>query len=474
MKSISVSDITLKSVSASDSPRLSFNEKVEVASTLDRLCADVIETAPITEGKQDVLFLHTISSLVKYSAIACPVGDTEESVCETYDAIKGAKKPRLVVSVPVSTVGMEYICKKKPQKVLEMIEALTKKAVSLCADVEVSFSDATRAEHDFLVKAIECAVTCGAKTVTVCDDAGTALPGEFGEFIATLAKDVPSLSEVTLAVAPSNAIDMASADAVAAIENGATCIKTSLIPDSGVYLESIAKILRAKGESLGVETYLDMTKLANAVSKMDFLTSQPTEKDKGSSPFDSGTGNGFGEIVIDGSESFAALAEIVEKMGYELSDEDLKAVYAEFKKAVGKKSIGAAELDNIIAATAMQVSPTYKLASYVINSGDIITPTANLELVRDGETLRGFCIGDGPIDAAFLAIEKITGHHYELDDFRIRSVTRGHEAMGSTLVKLRHNGRVFSGSGISTDIVGASINAYINALNKICFEEEVK
>ena len=161
-------------------------------------------------------------------------------------------------------------------------------------------------------------------------------------------------------------------------------------------------------------------------------------------------------------------------MGYELSDEALKAVYAEFKKAVGKKSIGAAELDNIIAATAIQDSPPYKLASNVISSGDIITPTANLELVRDGETLRGFCIGDGPIDAAFLAIEKITGHHYELDDFRIRSVTRGHEAMGSTLVKLRHNGRVFSGSGISTDIVGASINAYINALNKICFEEEVK
>lgn len=122
----------------------------------------------------------------------------------------------------------------------------------------------------------------------------------------------------------------------------------------------------------------------------------------------------------------------------------------------------------------MQVAPTYKLASYVINSGDIITPTANIELTKDGESLRGFCIGDGPIDASFLAIEKITGHHYELDDFRIRSVTRGHEAMGSTLVKLRHNGKVFSGSGISTDIVGASINAYINALNKICFEEEVQ
>lgn len=473
MKSISVSDITLRQVSTSDSPRLSFNEKVEVAGTLDRLCVDVIETAPITEGKTDVLFLHTISSLVKYSAIACPVGYTEESVEETYSAVKGAKKPRLVVSVPVSTVGMEYICKKKPQKVLEMLETLTKKAASLCGDVEVSFSDATRAEHDFLVKAVECAVSCGASTVTVCDDAGTMLPGEFGEFVSSLLKDAPTLSGVALAVAPCDAIGMASADAVAAIESGAVCIKTSLVP-GGVSLESIAKVLRTKGEALGVETYLDMTKLGNAVAKMDFLTAENAEKDKGSSPFDSGTGSGFGEIVIDGTESIAALSEIVEKMGYELSDDDLKAVYAEFRKTADKKSVGVAELDNIIAATAMQVAPTYKLASYVINSGDIITPTANIELTKDGESLRGFCIGDGPIDASFLAIEKITGHHYELDDFRIRSVTRGHEAMGSTLVKLRHNGKVFSGSGISTDIVGASINAYINALNKICFEEEVQ
>lgn len=197
MKSISVSDITLRQVSTSDSPRLSFNEKVEVAGTLDRLCVDVIETAPITEGKTDVLFLHTISSLVKYSAIACPVGYTEESVEETYSAVKGAKKPRLVVSVPVSTVGMEYICKKKPQKVLEMLETLTEKSGRpLCGDVEVSFSDATRAEHDFLVKAVECAVSCGASTVTVCDDAGTMLPGEFGEFVSSLLKDAPTLSGV--------------------------------------------------------------------------------------------------------------------------------------------------------------------------------------------------------------------------------------------------------------------------------------
>ena len=137
----------------------------------------------------------------------------------------------------------------------------------------------------------------------------------------------------------------------------------------------------------------------------------------------------------------------------------------------GKKKIGAKELDAIIASVAMQVAPTYRLKSYVMNNGNIITPTAQIELETGGETKHGFCIGDGPVDAAFLAIEQITGHHYELDDFQIRAVTEGREALGESVVKLRSDGKLFSGRGISTDIVGASINAYINALNKICFEE---
>jgi 2-isopropylmalate synthase len=119
----------------------------------------------------------------------------------------------------------------------------------------------------------------------------------------------------------------------------------------------------------------------------------------------------------------------------------------------------------------MQVPPTYKLNCYVINNGNIITPTAQVELEHNGETKQGFCIGDGPIDAAFRAIEQITGRHYELDDYQVQSVTEGRDSMGATIIKLRSNGKLYSGKGISTDVIGASINAYMNALNKICFEE---
>ena len=119
----------------------------------------------------------------------------------------------------------------------------------------------------------------------------------------------------------------------------------------------------------------------------------------------------------------------------------------------------------------MQVPETYKIISYVINNGNIISSSAQITLEKDGETMQGICIGDGPIDAAFNAIEKITGSNFELDDFQVQSVTEGKEAMGSALVKLRYDGKIYSGNGISTDIIGAAVRAYINAVNKISYEE---
>ena len=124
-----------------------------------------------------------------------------------------------------------------------------------------------------------------------------------------------------------------------------------------------------------------------------------------------------------------------------------------------------------MASAALQVPPTYRLTNYVINCGNIISASAHLKIAKGEEILEGISLGDGPIDAAFHTIEQILGLHYELDDFQIQAVTEGREAMGETIVRLRSNGKVYSGRGISTDIVGASIHAYISAINKIVYEE---
>jgi len=163
----------------------------------------------------------------------------------------------------------------------------------------------------------------------------------------------------------------------------------------------------------------------------------------------------------------------VEKLGYDLSEEDGVRVFESFRRiAERKEQISSKELDTIVASAAMQVPAAYVLEHYVITSSNIISSVAHIKVRKDEQILEGLAPGDGSIDAAFMALEQIVGCHYELDDFQIQSVTEGREAMGETLVKLRSNGKLYSGRGISTDIVGASIQAYINALNKIVYEEE--
>jgi len=163
----------------------------------------------------------------------------------------------------------------------------------------------------------------------------------------------------------------------------------------------------------------------------------------------------------------------VQQLGYDLSEEDTQKVFDSFRQIAAKKEqVSSKELDAIVASAAMQVPPTYQLETYVITSGNTISATAHIKLTKNGQPLEGVYIGDGSIDAAFLAIEKITGCHYELDDFQLQAVTEGREAMGQTVVKLRSGGKVYSGRGISTDIVGAGIHAYLSALNKIVYEEE--
>jgi 2-isopropylmalate synthase len=152
--------------------------------------------------------------------------------------------------------------------------------------------------------------------------------------------------------------------------------------------------------------------------------------------------------------------------------EALPYFYEEVCRVATKKTVGAKELDAIVATVALQVPDSYKLENYVINNGNIISASAQITLSRDGRKMQGIAIGDGPIDAAFKAIEQIIGHHYELDDFQINSVTEGREAVGSAIVKLRSEGKLYSGQGVSTDIIGASIRAYVNALNKIVYGEE--
>ena len=461
MRKIKITDITLKKLSQDRAVSLLFREKTAIAACADALGVDAIELSPVKNLREDTIIYKTISQNVKKSVVAIPVGFSEEDVENAWECVKDASMSRLQVELPTSTVQMEYIYHVKAEKMLSKISALTKKAKELCNNIEFSALDATRADESFLIQAVKEAEANGANVITLCDDAGISLPEE----IAALVKMVKAEVNVPVYVQLSNAIGMAAACAVAAINAGADGLKCAMTGDDALLMGDFAAVVKARGAEIGIETDLDNTKIYASIDQMlskinheTYETADISEKKK---------------IVLDSDSTLSDVAYAANVLGYDLSDEDNGRVYKELLRVCEKKgSISAKELEALIASFAMQAPSTYHLENYSTNCGNLTSSMSQITLRRGDELFSGVSTGDGPIDSVFRAIEQSIGFHYELDDFQIQAVTDGKEALGSALVRLRNNGKLYSGNGISTDIVAASIRAYINALNKIVFEEE--
>ena len=468
MRTIRISDMTMKQGDGSFS--LSFKEKIELAKLLDRLGVSVIELEGISAARVDALRIKSVASAVKDSTVAVSVDLDGENTQQVYAALSQAKHPRLQVCAAVSPVQMEYLCHKKPDAMLRCIDATVRSCKALCADVEFIAEDATRSDPAFLIQAVSVAIAAGATVVTVCDAAGAMLPREFADFISDLYEAVPALQHVDLAVSCSNGLSMADACAIEAVCRGAAEVKAAAYAVNTASLANISRIIASRGDSMDACCRVQVTQLSRVISQIAWMCQTGRGKH---SPFDHGVQEDDGSIFLTAHDDIAALRKAVERLGYDLSEEDAQKVYDAFQIIAAKKErVSARELDAIVASAAMQVPESFQLDAYVITSGNTISATAHMKLKRAGGVLEGVCIGDGPIDAAFLAIESITGRHYELDDFQIQAVTEGREAMGQTVVKLRSGGKLYSGRGISTDIVGASIQAYLSALNKIVYEED--
>ncbi len=468
MRKIWISDITMKRSGENGDHKLSFREKIELAKLLDKLGVSVIETDPIENKKIDSLLIKSIASAVKNSYVAVPVDILDgSSVDTTWAALKEAAYPRLQVVSPVSTVQMEYFCHKKPAAMLSLIKERVAQCKALCGEVEFVAEDAGRSELDFLYEAIAAAVDAGAGIVTVCDTAGNMMPEEFGTFVAEINAELPE--NVRLGVRCSNELYMADSCAVAAVKNGADEIKTAASGESTASLDKVSRIIKARGSSFDAFCEVRNTELQRTVGQIKWMCQTNRSK---TSAFDNGVQEDKDHISLTVHDDMSAVAKAVEKLGYDLSEDDIAKVYEAFTRiAARKETMGGRELDAIVASAALQVPPTYRIESYVFTSGNVISATSHIKLRKGEELLEGVCLGDGPVDSSFLAIEQIIGRHYELDDFQIQAVTEGREAMGEAIVRLRSGGKVYSGRGISTDVIGASIRAYVNALNKIVYEE---
>ncbi len=462
MKKINISDITLKKLSQDREISLLFREKTAIAACADSLGVDSVELAPIKSLREDTIIYKTIAQNIVNSAVAIPVGFTGEEVDAAWECVKDAKHPRMQIELPVSTVQMEYTYHVKADKMAVKIGQLTAQAKKLCDDVEFAALDATRADEDFLIQAVKQAEESGAGIVTICDDAGISLPEE----IAALVKKVKAAVKIPVYVQVSDRIGMAVASAIAAIGAGADGIKCAMISGEALSMGELSDAISARSEKIGAKTGLKNTKIHASIDEMlESINHQAYETEAQVSEKK--------KILLDAESTIAQVAQAAQVLGYDLSDEDCGNVFKALMQVCEKKgAVGAKEFEALIASSAMQAPSTYHFESYNTNCGNLTSSMSQVTLKCGDEILCGVSTGDGPIDSAFRAIEQCIGYHYELDDFQVQAVTEGKEALGSALVRLRNNGKLYSGNGISTDIVAASIRAYINALNKIVFEEE--
>ena len=460
MKKIIVSDYTLKELCTKDGSLLLFREKLSVALSISRYGADVIELPPVKKAKEDSVVYKTISESVKNSKILIPVGITGESVKIAAECVKSALHPVLQVSLPVSTVQMEYMYRLKGPKMVETIKTLVSMCRSYSEEVEFEALDATRAEIPFLIECIKAAEEEGATSIALSDDSGEMMGDEIGAFVSEVKKE----TKLPLIIKVSDHLSMGVSDALFALKAGADGVKCSITGGSALSTDDFASALRAKGDKIGVRSSLKFTEIHSDIETL-LKSMQKSVKEEENATLD-------GAVFLDSSSTQEEVSEAVKALGYDLDGDDEKKVYDAVKRLTEKKSsIGAKELEAVVASSAMQVPATYTLKSYVSTISNMVNAVSNVILEDENGTLSGVATGDGPIDSAFKAIETCIGHHYELDDFQIQAVTEGKEALGSALVRLRSSGRLYSGNGLSTDICGASIRAYINALNKIAYEE---
>jgi len=458
MKQIKIIDTTLCRKDSS----FNFKEKIEIARQLQRLNVNTIELPEIDNIKTDILFAKTVSSFIEKSVLSIAAGSSLKSVDNAAVALSVAKKPQIRIELPVSPVGMEYTCHKKGPKMLEWVSKVVAYAKEKCENVEYCAVDATRADKNFLMEIIDTAIKSGANSITICDNAAEMLPDDFADFV----NDIANNFSVPFNIQCNNKNGLSTAAAILSVRKGILGIKAS-IGGEDLPLDTFAIMIKNCGNNYDFSCDIKQTELNRIVKQVNWIAVNA----KNEKSIVSVANDQSDPIYLDVKDTNEDVNSAVIKLGYNLSEEDQTRVYDEFLRVAAKKRVGARELEAIVASVALQVPPTYKLMSYIVNNGNIISSSAQITLDKDGAVIQDVCIGDGPIDAAFRTIDRIIGRHYELDDFQIQSVTEGKEAMGSALVKLRSGGKLYSGNGISTDIIGASIKAYLNAVNKIVYEE---
>ena len=497
MRRITIFDTTLRDGEQSPGASLNLKEKIQIARQLALLKVDVIEAGfPIT-SVGDFEAVRAVSREVD-GPIVCGLARTlPKDIDRAWEALKKAKKPRIHVFCATSEIHRKHKLRKAKSQIVRISAAGVAHAKQYCEDVEFSPEDASRTEPDFLAAVVEAAIEAGATTVNIPDTVGYAMPDQFAATIRGLIETVPNIERAVISVHCHDDLGLGVANSLAAVAAGADqveCTVNGLGERAGnASLEEIVMAIRTRKDFFKCRTGIANRRLVGVSRLVSALTGMQVQRNKaivGENAFahEAGihqdgvlketrtyeimrpvdVGLSRSSLVLGKHSGRHAFRVRAKELGFSLSDGQIEIALSRFKDlADRKKVVYDGDIEAILDDEFAEIEPVYVIESFHISSGSDTTPTATLRLRgRKGKVLEDAAIGDGPVDAVYKAIERLTGVQASLKDYRIRAVTVGKDAQGEVSVEVEVKGRSHNARATHTDILQASAQAYLNAINK--------
>jgi 2-isopropylmalate synthase len=461
---------------------------------------DVIEAGFPVASQGDFEAVQAISAELKEAVVAGLARANRADVDRAWQAIQNATKPRIHTFISSSDIHLEHQLKMSRKAVLDLAIKAVKHAKAYTEDVEFSAMDATRSDREYLAQMIGEAIEAGATTVNIPDTVGYAVPGEFGELIKYLVENVPNMQEAVVSVHCHNDLGLAVANSLAAVRNGARQVECTI---NGIgeragntALEEIVMALQVRRDLIGLETRIQTEQIyptSRLVSSITGIRVQPNKAIVGANAFahESGihqdgllknkttyeimtpetVGLSKSTLVLGKHSGRHAFRDRVKSLGYDLADDQMEKAFQAFKNLCDlKKQVYDEDIEAIIADDIIQIPDKYKLTFLSVTSGSELIPTATVQMEIDGKVIKTADLGNGPVDAVFKTIKKITGDTSKLVRYEVDAITGGTDAQGSVKCTLEKDGMTIIGHGSDTDIIVASGKAYINALNKLHYK----
>lgn len=495
---ITIFDTTLRDGEQSPGASMNLAEKLKVAQALVDLRVDVIEAGFPIASPGDFEAVQAIAKHVKGAQVCGLARCNDKDIDRAGEALKQAEQPRIHVFLATSAIHREFKLKMDKEEIIRRAIEGVKRARNLCDNIEFSPEDAARTEPDFLCQVVEAAINAGATTVNIPDTVGYATPTHMGKVFHNLATRVPNIDKAVMSAHCHDDLGMAVANSLAAVENGARQIECTI---NGIgeragncALEEVVMALRTRGDYYGVDTRIDSSRLVPTSRLVTGITGMQVQRNKaivGRNAFAHESGIhqdgmlkepttyeimrpedvGFTktDLVLGKHSGRAALADRATALGYPLEGDQLLEVFEAFKKlADKKKEIYDSDILALIEQRSADGEEDWKLVSYEVRIVSSDVPSATVTLSKGSEQVtETFFGGDGPLDALFNAVEKITKTNVTVRDFRVHSVSHGKDAQGESNLEVVANNKLYRGRGVSTDTVEAGTRAFVSAVNRV-------